>query len=119
MQTYYEKVLNGMRRPLLLVAVAIVALVSASGVAMGAASPDGRNEGHAVKVAASDGLTTRAASSDVLAAARIKKFTKTSTKPQSGVPLVAGNAAGARITAASNPYSFSNTRTIASLKRLV
>jgi hypothetical protein len=34
MQTYYEKVLNRMRRPLLLAAVAIVALLSASGVAV-------------------------------------------------------------------------------------
>jgi hypothetical protein len=34
MQTYYEKVLNRMRRPLLLVAVALVALLSASGIAV-------------------------------------------------------------------------------------
>jgi hypothetical protein len=34
MQKYYEKVLNRMRRPVLLVAVAIVALLSASGVAV-------------------------------------------------------------------------------------
>jgi len=34
MQTYYEKVLNRMRRPVLLVAVAIVALLSASGIAV-------------------------------------------------------------------------------------
>src|SRR5215212_9118211 len=115
MQTYYEKVLNGMRRPILLVTVAIVALLSASGIAMGVTSTDGRNEGHAVKGAASDGLTTRAASSDVLAAARIKQFTKSSTKPQSGF---AGKAAGARITAAADPYSFSNTSTIASLKQV-
>jgi hypothetical protein len=120
MQTYYEKVLNGMRRPVLLVAVAMVALLSASGVAMGVTSTDGRNEGHAVKGTVSDGLTTRAASSDVSAAAKRKNFTKSSTVTQSGVPLVAGdaNAAGARITAAGNPYSFSNTRTIASLKQV-
>jgi hypothetical protein len=61
MQTFYEKVLNGMRRPVLLVAVAIVALLSASGVAMGVNSTEDRNEGHAGKDAASDGLTTRAA----------------------------------------------------------
>jgi hypothetical protein len=47
-----------------------------------------------------------------------KKFTKSSTKPQSGVPLVAGNAQGARITAVDNPYSFSNTRRIASIKQV-
>jgi hypothetical protein len=119
MQTYYEKVLNGMRRPILLVAVAIVALLSASGVAMGVTSTEGRNEGHAVKGAASDGLTTRAASSDVSAAAKRKNFTKSSTVPQSGVTASSpSNAAGARITAANNPYSFSNTRTIASLKQV-
>jgi hypothetical protein len=61
MQAYYEKVLNGMRRPVLLVAVAIVALLSASGVAMGVNSTEDRNEGHAGKDAASDGLTTRGA----------------------------------------------------------
>jgi hypothetical protein len=64
MQTYYEKVLNGMRRPVLLVAVAIVALLSASGVAMGVNSTEDRNEGHAGKDAASDGLTTRAPATD-------------------------------------------------------
>ena len=117
MQTYYEKVLNGMQRPILLVAVTIVALLSASGVAMGVTSTEGRNEGHSAKVAASDGLT-RAASSDVSAAAKRKNFTKSSTKPQSGVTLSPNNAAGARITAADNPYSFSNTRKIASLKRV-
>jgi hypothetical protein len=47
-----------------------------------------------------------------------KPFTKSSTKPQSGVDLVLGNAAGARITAATNPYSFSNTSTIASIKQV-
>ena len=47
-----------------------------------------------------------------------KKFTKSSTKPQSGVDLVQGNAAGARITAANDPYSFSNTGRIASLKQV-
>jgi hypothetical protein len=47
-----------------------------------------------------------------------KKFTKSSTKPQSGVSLVGGNAAGARITAANDPYSFSNTGRIASLKQV-
>jgi hypothetical protein len=64
MQLYYEKVLNGMRRPVLLVAVAIVALLSASGVAMGVNSTEDRNEGHAGKDAASDGLTTRAPATD-------------------------------------------------------
>jgi hypothetical protein len=64
MRTYYEKVLNGMRRPVLLVAVAIVALLSASGVAMGVNSTEDRNEGHAGKDAASDGLTTRAPATD-------------------------------------------------------
>jgi hypothetical protein len=117
MQTYYEKVLNGMQRPILLVAVTMVALLSASGVAMGVTSTEGRNEGHSPKVAASDGLT-RAASSDVSVAAKRKNFTKSSTKPQSGVTLSPNNAAGARITAADNPYSFSNTRKIASLKRV-
>jgi len=117
MQTYFEKVLNGMRRPILLVAVAIVALLSASGVAMGVTSTESRNEGQAVKGAASDGLT-RAASSDVSAAAKMKNFTKSSTKPQSGVTVTPNNAAGARITAADNPYSFSNTRKIASLRRV-
>lgn len=115
MQTYYEKVLNGMRRPVLLGAVAIMALLSASGVAMGVTSTDGRNEGHAVKGAAPDALTTRAASSYELVAARNKKFTKSSTVPQSGF---AGTAGGARITAADNPYSFSNTRKIASIKQV-
>jgi hypothetical protein len=38
MQTYYEKVLNRMRRPVLLVAVAIVALLSASGIAVAVTS---------------------------------------------------------------------------------
>jgi hypothetical protein len=47
-----------------------------------------------------------------------KKFTKSSTKPQSGVSLVGGNAAGARITAANDPYSFSNTGRIASIKQV-
>jgi hypothetical protein len=62
MRTYYEKVLNRMRRPVLLVAVAIVALLSVSGVAMAVTSTDeGRNEGRAVKVAASD-VSTMAAS---------------------------------------------------------
>jgi hypothetical protein len=54
----------------------------------------------------------------VLAAARIKKFTKSSTVPQSGVTASPNNAAGARITAAGNPYSFSNTRTIASIRQV-
>jgi hypothetical protein len=120
MQTYYENVLHGMRRPLLLVAVAIVALLSASGVAMGVTSTEGRNEGHAVKGAASDGLTTRAASSDVSAAAKMKNFTKSSMKPQSGDGDPAGTvlANGARITAPDNPYSFRKTRKIASLKQV-
>jgi hypothetical protein len=52
------------------------------------------------------------------AAPQAKKFTKSSTVTQSGVPLVGGNAAGARITAATNPYSFSNTRRIASIKQV-
>jgi hypothetical protein len=61
MQTYYEKVLDRMRRPLLLVAVALVALLAASGIAVAVTSTDeGRNEGRAVKVAAPDG-STRAA----------------------------------------------------------
>jgi hypothetical protein len=47
-----------------------------------------------------------------------KKFTKSSTVTQSGLPLAGGNADGARITAAGNPYSFSNTRRIASIKRV-
>jgi hypothetical protein len=47
-----------------------------------------------------------------------KNFTKSSTVPQSGIIRVGGNAAGARITAAGNPYSFSNTRTIASIRRV-
>jgi hypothetical protein len=61
MRTYYEKVLNGMQRPILLVAVTIVALLSASGRAMGVTSTEGTNEGHAVKSAASDRLTASAA----------------------------------------------------------
>jgi hypothetical protein len=52
MQTYYEKVLNRMRRPVLLVAVALVALLLASGVAMGV------NSAEAGKDAASDEPTT-------------------------------------------------------------
>jgi hypothetical protein len=56
MQTYYEKVLNRMRRPVLLVAVALVALLAASGIAVAVTSTDeGRDEGRAVKVAAPDG----------------------------------------------------------------
>jgi hypothetical protein len=56
MQTYYEKVLNRMRRPVLLVAVALVALLAASGIAVAVNSTDeGRDEGRAVKVAAPDG----------------------------------------------------------------
>jgi uncharacterized secreted protein with C-terminal beta-propeller domain len=56
MQTYYEKVLNRMRRPVLLVAVALVALLAASGMAVAVNSTDeGRDEGRAVKVAAPDG----------------------------------------------------------------
>jgi hypothetical protein len=51
-----------------------------------------------------------------------KRFTKSSTVPQSGVTRPPSgspnNAAGARITAANNPYSFSNTRRIASIKRV-
>jgi vancomycin permeability regulator SanA len=47
-----------------------------------------------------------------------KNFTKSSTVPQSGAPLVLGNAAGARITAANDPYSFSNTGRIASIKQV-
>jgi hypothetical protein len=49
------------------------------------------------------------------AAPPAKKFTKSSTVPQSGF---AGTAGGARITAADNSYSFSNTRTIASIKQV-
>ena len=49
------------------------------------------------------------------AAPPAKKFTKSSTVPQSGFD---GTAGGARITAANNPYSFSNTRTIASINRI-
>jgi hypothetical protein len=49
------------------------------------------------------------------AAPPAKKFTKSSTVTQSGF---GGNAAGARITAAGNPYSFSNTSTIASIKQV-
>jgi hypothetical protein len=64
MRTYYEKVLNGVQRPILLVAVAMVALLSASGVAMGGNSTEDRNEGHAGKDAAPDGLTTRAPATD-------------------------------------------------------
>jgi hypothetical protein len=54
------------------------------------------------------------------AAPPAKKFTKSSTVPQSGVPLTATttDAAGARITAATNPYSFSKTRKIASIKQV-
>jgi hypothetical protein len=54
------------------------------------------------------------------AAARGKNFTKSSTVTQSGLIKVAGKnqADGARITAATNPYSFSNTRKIASIKRV-
>jgi|SRR5215203_1217224 len=54
------------------------------------------------------------------AAPPAKKFTKSSTVPQSGLPLVAGNAnaPGARITAATNPYSFSKTSKIASIKQV-
>ena len=54
------------------------------------------------------------------AAPPAKKFTKSSTVPQSGLIKVAGKnqADGARITAATNPYSFSNTRKIASIKRV-
>jgi hypothetical protein len=56
MQTYYEKVLNRIRRPGLLVAVALVALLAASGIAVAVTSTDeGRDEGRAVKVAAPDG----------------------------------------------------------------
>jgi hypothetical protein len=56
MQTYYEKVLNRIRRPVLLVAVALVALLAASGIAVAVTSTDeGRDEGRAVKVAAPDG----------------------------------------------------------------
>jgi hypothetical protein len=56
MQTYYEKVLNRIRRPVLLVAVALVALLAASGMAVAVNSTDeGRDEGRAVKVAAPDG----------------------------------------------------------------
>src|SRR5215203_2929832 len=49
------------------------------------------------------------------AAPPAKKFTKSSTVTQSGF---AGVAAGARITAAGNPYSFSKTSTIASIKQV-
>jgi hypothetical protein len=56
------------------------------------------------------------------AAPPAKKFTKSSTVPQSGVirpPSGSpGNAGGARITAANDPYSFSTTRTIASIKQV-
>jgi hypothetical protein len=61
MQMYYEKVFNRMQRPVLLVAVAIVALLSASGIAMAVTSTDeGKNEVRAVKGAASDRLTAAA-----------------------------------------------------------
>jgi len=60
MQRYYEKVLNGLQRPILLVAVSIVALLSASGVAIGVTSTDGRNAGHAVNVAAAASPTSTA-----------------------------------------------------------
>jgi len=61
MRTYYERIFDRMQRSVLLVAVAIVALLSASGVAMAVTSTDeGRNEGRAVKVAASDGSTMAA-----------------------------------------------------------
>src|SRR5215211_58374 len=49
------------------------------------------------------------------AAPPAKKFTKSSMVPQSGF---VGTAGGARITAADNSYSFSNTRTIASIKHV-
>ena len=54
------------------------------------------------------------------AAPPAKKFTKSSSVPQSGEIKVAGvnNANGAEITAATKPYSFSNTRRIASIKRV-
>jgi hypothetical protein len=54
------------------------------------------------------------------AAPPAKKFTKSSTVTQSGVPRTptTTQAAGARITAAGNPYSFSNTSRIASIKRV-
>ena len=59
MQTYYEKVLNRIRRPVLLVAVALVALLAASGIAVAVTSTDeGRDEGRAVKVAASGEAST-------------------------------------------------------------
>jgi hypothetical protein len=59
MQTYYEKVLNRIRRPVLLVAVALVALLAASGMAVAVNSTDeGRDEGRAVKVAAPDGSSS-------------------------------------------------------------
>jgi hypothetical protein len=57
MQTYYEKVLNRMRRPVLLVAVALVALLAASGIAVAVTSTDEGRNGRAVKVAAPDGST--------------------------------------------------------------
>jgi hypothetical protein len=47
-----------------------------------------------------------------------QKFTKSSTKPQSGVALVLGNANGARITARNHPYRFSKTRRIARLRKV-
>jgi hypothetical protein len=54
MQTHYEKVFNRMRRSVLLVAVAIIALLSASGVAMALTSTEGSDESHEVKVARSE-----------------------------------------------------------------
>jgi hypothetical protein len=53
MQTYYEKVLDRMRRPVLLVAVAIVASLSASGVAMAVTSTKGSDESSEGMVASS------------------------------------------------------------------
>jgi hypothetical protein len=55
MQTYYEKVLNRIQRPVLLVAVALVALLAASGIAVAVTPTD---EGRAVKVAASGEAST-------------------------------------------------------------
>jgi hypothetical protein len=67
MRTYYEKVFNKMRRPVLLVAVAIVALVLASGVAVPVTSSESGGPIEAVGVARSSDTfsTTSSVSVDI------------------------------------------------------
>ena len=72
MQTYYEKVLNRIRRPVLVVAVALVALLAASGIAVAVTTFASGGAISAVRVAGSTDKSTFTSESyvDIPGAAR-------------------------------------------------